>query len=184
MVMSDHSSILALMAKYEPPPKPRLPPADDIRVAAAKQVLHKRNGRGWRVPAYAVKSMRVIYDKVGSLEATGRIFGVHKSDVGRLLRRNGMSVGPTEAHPTITHNGVKYRFNGSRYYVMCGRGNQNTQLHRVIWEERHGPIPAGHKLAFLTSNYHDMSDANFRLMTKAEHHAFVINCRWRPRKAA
>jgi hypothetical protein len=182
--MSDYSSIAYLLEKHAPPPRPHLPLAREIRIASAKQVLNKRNGRGWTIPLYAVKLIKKVYDELGTIEATGRALGIHGSQVSKLFRRNGMALRPAPVHPTIMHKGVKYRFDGTRYYTKCGRGNGGILLHRILWEERNGPIPDGHKLAFVTSNYHDLSSGNFRLMTLAEHHAFVINCRYRPRRAA
>lgn len=176
--MSDYSSILALLEKHAPPKKPHLPPATDIRVAATKQVLHKRPGRGWRVPKYAVLSMKKEYDRLGTLEATGELFGLHKSEVGKLFSRNKIVIRTAPPTKFLIHNGKKYIWDGHRYYGLSGRGNKGILLHKVIWEDRHGPVPDGHLLAFVTANREDFSDANIELLTKKQFFAKMRKTRW------
>lgn len=181
--MSDFSGIQYLLEKHAPPKKPRLPDATEIRVAAAQQVLHKRNGRGWRVPLYVVNSMRKEWEKLRSLRKTGALFGVHGSNVGKLLKRNGMAIRPNRLHPTLEYRGQKYRYDGSRYYVKCGAGASGVLLHKVIWEERNGPVPKDHWIVFRTENKADFSPENMYLLPRKEYFAHILKTRWDKHRA-
>lgn len=43
------------------------------------------------------------------------------------------------------------------------------QLHRVVWEENHGPVPDGTNIIFLDGNRENVSIENLAAVTKAEH---------------
>lgn len=42
------------------------------------------------------------------------------------------------------------------------------QLHHVVWEAEHGPIPAGHVLSFKDGNVENVDPDNLELFSKAE----------------
>lgn len=173
----DCSGILYLLNKYAPAERPRFPPAKEIRIEAARAVMNKRYGRGWTIPAYAVKTIKEVYDEVGTIEKTGAIFGVGGDAISKLFKRNGIAILPPPL-PTMVHNGVKYRYDGSRYYVKCGRGNGGILLHKVIWEERNGPVPKDHWIVFRTENKADFSPENMYLLPRKKYFAHILRTRW------
>ncbi len=98
------------------------------------------------------------------------MFGLSPSgaNLWRNFKRWGLPVRTMNLRPRIVHNGLAYAFDGKRHYRQCGRGNQKIFLHRVIWEERHGPIPLGHRLVILGADWADFSDENVRCLSASE----------------
>lgn len=42
-------------------------------------------------------------------------------------------------------------------------------IHRLVWEEHHGPIPAGHKVIYIDGDYDNLSIDNLALVSNREH---------------
>lgn len=184
--MNDFAPILHLLEKYAPKPRPQLPPASEIRVAVVRQAFAGNKGKR----PYAdgiIKVAHAEYMAGGSAKEAAAAFGMCRSNLTSLFRRRGL-LSKRNLQPRIVHNGIAYAFDGSRYYRQCGRGCQHVYLHKVLWIERHGAIPAGHRLVIVDGTRPaDFSDANVRLVTEAEYRQHVIGSRWakyRARRAA
>ena len=68
----------------------------------------------------------------------------------------------------IIHNGIQYRRDPKGYL----RDSKNRQLHRVIWEEHHGPIPDGHLIHHVDGDPGNNAVSNLqKLKTNKEHMA-------------
>jgi hypothetical protein len=52
-----------------------------------------------------------------------------------------------------------------KYYKQKRRGGKLVALHRVLWEEAHGPIPEGNQIDHINGDIHDNSLSNLRLVT-------------------
>jgi AraC-like DNA-binding protein len=172
--MTSFASIQSLLERHAPAPKPRLPPADEIRLLATKQALH-RPGKKTRTPRFVIDNLKREYDQQPSLEATGRVFGVCKSHVFYLFKRNGVARRSKVAQPRITHNGITYAFDGKSYYRRTTRGQQGVLLHKVIWEEHNGPVPADHRLILLGAP-EDVT--NVRCVPLSEYYRYIVSKRW------
>lgn len=87
------------------------------------------------------------------------------------------------ARETIIHNGAAYyRYPNSssashRNYFICGSGKVRPRpmLHRVIWEEHNGPIPAGGLIHHKDENPLNNDPANLQLKSRSEHSR--LHCR-------
>lgn len=138
--MSSFDGCAALLAKHAMPTRAKLPPAREIRLAVAQAQLHKQQ----RLPDYIIRTMKEEYDLAGSLRGAAKVLGVHHSHVGRVLRKRGQTR-KANSRPCLEHGGLKYYFDG-RYYIAQRRGHPAQMLHKVIWQEKHGPVPVGHYL--------------------------------------
>ncbi len=175
--MTDFSSIQALLEKHRPPDRPQLPPAAEIRVAVVRQAIV--GNRGKRPHAEGViKVAHALYMSQSSQKAAAALVGCCRSNLTALFARHGLP-SKRKLQPRIVHNGVTYAFDGSRYYRQCGRGCQHIYLHKIMWAERHGSIPAGHRLIIVDgAKAADFSDANVKLVTEAQYWQHVIGTRW------
>src|SRR4051812_34508144 len=84
--------------------------------------------------------------------------------------------GPNEA---IEYNGKRYRRYPQSpnrrlrlYFVRTAKANGRQwpeYLHRTIWEEAHGPVPAGHHVHHRDENTLNNDISNLSLITATEH---------------
>ena len=182
----DASGILYLLEKHVAPTvqkERKFGDARQIRIEAAKLHLGKKRGRA-RLPKYVVETVKMVYAETQSQRKAGAVFGLGPSSVGRLLNRRGLSFKRPITRPRRIHNGVTYIFDGIRYWYRAGRGGKGVLLHRVIWQERHGPIPPTHYLMFRTKDVNDFSDANLTLVEKHTCLSALRKRRWDKHKAA
>lgn len=74
----------------------------------------------------------------------------------------------------VTHDGVVYvrypqsRDHAHRSFCRRAKGCKIVYLHKVLWEERHGPVPDGHRLVFIDGNQGNCTLENLELVTVAE----------------
>lgn len=186
--MSDCADILQLLDKHTPKnllDRPRLRvDAELIRRESIRAAFH-RPGKNYRTPKYVLKALQEAYARLGSLEKTAREYKVCKSHVFYLFKKNRI---PTKKRPQrsfIFYKGIKYVLaSPHNYYYQTTKGKQGISLHKVIWQERHGPVPDDCRLIFVSKDYNDFSDANIRCVPKSEYYRHVIMCRYRKDKAA
>lgn len=72
-----------------------------------------------------------------------------------------------KVHRAIEYKGMLYRTNTYGYYVSCEK--RPNILHRVIWEEYHGKIPAGYIVHHKDGNKTNNSIENLELMERGKH---------------
>ena len=65
---------------------------------------------------------------------------------------------------TQQYKGRNYTFVSERYY-----GNGDKRLHRVVYEDHHGPIPEGHHIHHKDHDRHNNAIENLELMTASDH---------------
>jgi len=58
---------------------------------------------------------------------------------------------------------------GAGRYARIQRNGQNLELHRYIWEQQHGPIPAGLCVHHINGDKKDNRMENLMLVSPAEH---------------
>ena len=176
--MSSFDGIAALLEKHRPPDRPQLPPADQIRLAVTKAAFF-RPGKKVRTPRYVIENLRREYERQPSLQATADYFGLSKSHVFYLLKRHKVKLRSKPSRPRRWHNGLEYAFDGQYWWRMT-KNKQGQSLHKVIWEEKHGPVPAGHKL-ILCGSPEDVE--NVRLVPLSEYYRYIVGKRWAKRAA-
>lgn len=98
-----------------------------------------------------------MYNRGMSLNDIGLAVGVTGQTVMETMRRGGAMRRPRPTCPAV----VEYK--GLRFspekdgYLRCTRGaarkaGGTAYLHRMVWEDHHGPIPAQHMICFRDGN--------------------------------
>lgn len=85
-------------------------------------------------------------------------------DTGRDSRRSKAKLKPA-SRGVIWRDRLFYWVPKTGY---CSGPAPRRQLHRLIWAEAHGPVPAGHALRFRDGNPNNLTLANLRLTTRNE----------------
>jgi hypothetical protein len=104
------------------------------------------------LPDCVVNTMWSDYQRLNSLEKVGKIHGRTRQSVYDLLSRRGFKLNVKKFQPVVIYNGRKYTpgKNGYLRDTIYRRGQKQgeAQLHRVMWADVHGPIPAGFQVSF------------------------------------
>lgn len=66
--------------------------------------------------------------------------------------------------PAIVYKGISYREDGQGWY-RSRLGGKTVYLHRLIWEEKHGPIPADHYIILVDGNKANINIDNLKCLS-------------------
>lgn len=94
--------------------------------------------------------------------------GVSRPTPTYWMKKFGHEIFRWGGRSSITHKGIPYYLETWGGYTHGKRNGPSIYLHRVLWEERHGPIPPGYRLTFRSKNKADFSDENLFLQTVSE----------------
>ena len=145
----------------------RPPTREEIRHAAANAIPKGSCGRGG-LPKYAVATMYEDYQRLGSLSQVAKLYRRTRQSMWDIFRRNGYALRVRNFGPRIEYRGRVYTPGKDGYYRdTIGRKNVKM-LHRQIWEDNHGPIPAGHQVSFRNADKTDFRPENLICATAAE----------------
>ena len=81
----------------------------------------------------------------------------------------------------VIHRGIWYRLGNIGYYV---NSMSRKLLHRVRWEELHGPIPPGHDIHHRNGDRTDNRHENLEIIPHSQHASMHNKERHAKRKAA
>jgi hypothetical protein len=112
------------------------------------------------LPASDVAILAADYARLGSLEKVGAVHGRSRQSIYQIFKAHGVARNARrDAKPTVEHGGRKFTLDDNGYYrETAGRGRakarhgREVMLHRIIWEEHNGKIPAGHWVVFRDHN--------------------------------
>ena len=80
---------------------------------------------------------------------------------------------------TIRYADRTYRLQSSgRYFQSDCHGDVERLLHRRIWHDAHGPIPAGHCIHHINGDWADNSIGNLQCMPSGQHLSAHLRERW------
>jgi len=131
----------------------RLRRGDNAGSASRFRPGHVPANKGLRRPGYAPGRMAETQFKPGSRSGVAsrnwRPVGTIRADNEGYLR-----IKVREAQP-----GEPYGFGNPRVWPL---------LHRHVWEQAHGPVPAGHVLAFRNGDRRDVRLENLQLISRRE----------------
>jgi len=124
------------------------------------------------LPAAAIAQMYADYQRLGSLEKVGALYDRSRQSIFDIFSRRGLKLNAKKFHPVIVHGGRKFTPGKNGYLrdtiFRKGRKTGEVQLHRVIWEQAHGPIPAGFKICFKDGDRHNCALANLVMLSHDE----------------
>jgi len=109
------------------------------------------------------ESMYEEYLAGHSLERIGKDWGVSRQTVFERFTRAGLSLRPrARPKPYIKHGGR--RFTVSKGGYLRATAGDRAFLHRVVWEEHHGPIPPGHEVRHRDGDLTNNDPENLQLV--------------------
>lgn len=145
--------------------------AEEARRAAARVALRtmpKGCWEGERLPDQVVRAMYADYLQTRSTPAVGKIYGRSATAVQTIFRRRGLKVGFRAERPAVEYRGRVWHLDNSGRYYRVTVGRRVLFLHKVVWEDANGPVPAGHMVTFLNGDNHDLSPENLVCLSRAE----------------
>jgi len=116
------------------------------------------------LPAEVIAEMYADYQSGLSLAEVGVKHNRSRQSMFCVFQARGLALRAKEFKPVVIHNGRKYTPSKGEYlrdtiYRGGARGTEK-QLHRVIWEEHYGPIPAGHQVMFKDGDKRNVAIGN------------------------
>ncbi|MCX6952594.1 MAG: HNH endonuclease [Verrucomicrobia bacterium] len=172
--MSSAADILALLAKHEPPAaavtrigltpaqvrsaaaraRPvEMPTPAEARLLSAKLTRRARLAHWGRngTPEYIVRAMYEEYQRGKSCGSVAKIFGGTRQSVFEMFQTRGLKMRPRHKRllPKLTYRGQAYTMTKDYYRGTTGA---RRPMHHQMWEDAHGPIPAGWQVSFLDAN--------------------------------
>ncbi len=140
-----------------------------MRRAAASAALDyvvTHRGRGRKIPKYAVETIAKDYLEVGHSEAS-KLYRRKRNTLRRLCARHKVSLRPRGPNQSKKkHKRVIYALDRRGYYRETTQGRQKFTLHRKIWEDANGLIPAGFSVKFAVDNLVAMTRGEASRLTR------------------
>ncbi|MBI5771896.1 MAG: HNH endonuclease [Verrucomicrobia bacterium] len=195
--MSAAAEILALLAKHEPPAtavtkigltpaqvralaaqcRPvELPTPQEARRGLARLVRDGRRDRSGRrgawgrrgLPEHVWRAMYAEYCAGRSCAEVAAIFGGTRQSVHEVFRVRGLRLRPRHLrlHAKIEYRGRAYTPGKNGYYRATA--GDRRPLHRALWEDAHGPIPAGWQVTFKNADHGDLRLDNLECLPIAD----------------
>lgn len=131
----------------------------------------KGKWRGVSLPSHIVRAMYADYLRTQSITATGKLFNRKAKTVRKLFRGHGFKL-RKRTRPTILYRGVRYhQTTDGRYYRACATINHHqvvTLLHQRVYEDEHGPIPAGYRVTFRDGNSGNVKPDNLICLPRSK----------------
>ncbi len=125
------------------------------------------------LPKDVIDEMYAQYQSGLSLAEVGKLNGRTRQSIYDILRRRGLKRREKQFKEPVIYRGRKYTPSKGDYlrdtiFRNGKRGPAERQLHRVIWEEAHGPIPAGHQVMFKDGNKRNFDLSNLECLPARE----------------
>lgn len=120
---------------------------------------------GRRIRRFCSKSCGTAFANRGKSRAV--------DPMGRIMAR--VAEQPSGCwHFTGAHRG------GEQRRPHIGSHGKSLYVHRVLWEDANGPIPAGHEIHHTCFDHRCVNPAHFALLTISEHRRLHARRRWHP----
>ena len=124
------------------------------------------------LPPEAIEIMYQDYLRLGSLAKVGKLHGRTRQNMWDIFARRNKQLNRRNFQPQVEYAGMRFtaqKTSGKHRYLRdTGRRTKTVYLHHVVWEQHHGPIPPGHKLAFRDGDHTNCDISNLELLTNSE----------------
>ncbi|TXH09645.1 MAG: HNH endonuclease [Hyphomicrobiaceae bacterium] len=127
------------------------------------------------LPAAAIETMYADYLRLGSLAKVGKLHGRTRQNMWDIFARRELKLNARPFKTQIEYKGRKYNEDGHGYFrdtiFRSKKHRPETLLHRRVWTEHRGPIPAGHDVVFKDGNRANWDISNLELLTHEQQQA-------------
>jgi RNA polymerase primary sigma factor len=134
-----------------------------IYVLLRSRGLIKRTRRR-KLSRKVVAAMVEDYRRLGSLAKVAALHGRTRQSVWDILSRRGKTHARPPSRGIIEHGGQRYALDKHGAYRLTSTKARTTAreiyLHRVLWTEAHGEIPAHHEIVFADGNRKNFDAGN------------------------
>lgn len=116
------------------------------------------------LPAEFIDRLYKSYCRGHSLQAIGRRVGRSRQSIHEMFKRRGLKLRPdsiAKKKVAVFYKGVEYSPSKGGY-LRATSGDRHF-LHRAIWEEFHGPVPAAHQVYFKDGNNRNVDLQNLAI---------------------
>jgi predicted DNA-binding protein YlxM (UPF0122 family) len=108
-----------------------------------------------------------LYQQGFSFEEVGKSFGVSRQAVWGVLKNHGYPLRKKRQLPFIEYEGKRYVYDDGHYrYTEKGK---SIFLHRVVWEQHKGSIPAGYNIYHINGDKSNNSIENLQCLSPKEY---------------
>jgi hypothetical protein len=123
------------------------------------------------LPACVVTLMFADYQRLNSLSKVAALHGRTRQSIFQIFKNHGLPMNTVKRHAVVVYLGRKFTpgKNGYLRDTLCRRRKSvEQQLHRIVWQDIHGPIPAGWRVSFKDGNKSNCAPDNLFCAPTAE----------------
>ncbi len=102
-----------------------------------------------------------------SLADVAAEFSMTRQSVYKMLARRGVQLRTPQSRPQVIWRGEIYTLRAHGYFAKTT--GRRTYLHRDVYEDAFGPIPAGYDVHHVDEDKSNNSPENLALHSKSEH---------------
>ena len=122
--------------------------AEKQRVALTYRGIRTGGVVGRRgLPREVLELMYDDYLRLNSVSKTAKLWNRSRQGMWELLSTAGFRLNSLRKHEAIKHGGLTFRRSGKGGFYRCTTSHRRL-LHHIVWEEVHGPLPAGTEIIF------------------------------------
>lgn len=111
--------------------------------------------------------MAELYRQGYSLAEVANLLGITRQSVFKILKLRGVQLRKLPSKPFVIWKSKKYTLRSNGYFALTT--GERTYLHRDMWEDAFGAIPAGHDVHHKDEDKLNNRIENFALHTQSEH---------------
>lgn len=119
-----------------------------------------------------VDRMYADYLRLRSLALTAELHGRTRQSLYDTFKRRGLRLYPRNFKSQIQYGGRTFTPGKNGYLrdtiFRKREAGEETLLHRRVWVEHHGPIPAGHTICFKDGDRRNCAIGNLEMLTHDE----------------
>ena len=136
--------------------------AEKQRAALAYRGIRTGGVVGRRgLPREVLELMYDDYLRLKSVSKTAKLWNRSRQGVWELLSTAGFRLNSLRKYEAIEHGGLTYRRSGKGGFYRCTTSHRRL-LHHIVWEEVHGPLPAGTEIIFKDGDKDNIAIDNLR----------------------
>lgn len=132
------------------------------RVALAYRGIRTGGVVGRRgLPREVVELMSADYKRLKSISKTAELWNRSRQGVWEILSTAGFRLYSPRKHEAIEYGGLTYRRSAKGRFYRCTTSHRRL-LHHIVWENVHGPLPAGAEIIFMDGDRDNVAIDNLR----------------------